>query len=155
MFQANPIAIPFAVSGAISGLLAIFAWRRRGLPMAPAFAVMMAGEAVWALVEALELVTVPMPVKRVFFELRVAGAVTAILAMVAFVLRYTGHSRWLVPRRFGAILRCRSCSFWWHGPTSGTPCTGMTTSRRWSAVIMSHGQCTGQVSGCISAIAIP
>jgi hypothetical protein len=87
MFQANPIAVPFAVSGAISLLLVVIAWRRRRLPMAPACAVMMAGEAAWALLEAVELVTVPMAVKRVFFELRVAGAVTAIVGMVAFVLR--------------------------------------------------------------------
>ena len=45
-FQANPEAIPFAVAAAVSGLLAIFAWLRRGPSMAQAFAVTMTGEAV-------------------------------------------------------------------------------------------------------------
>ena len=33
----------------------------------------------------------------------VAGAATMLLGMLAFVLRYTGHERWLAPRRFGII----------------------------------------------------
>ena len=103
-FQANPSAIPFILAAVVSGLLAVFAWRRRGLSMAPAFAVMMAGEeAAWAFVEALELIYVEMPAKRPFFELRVVGAVTAILGLLAVVLRYTGNAKWLRIRWFTAI----------------------------------------------------
>jgi PAS domain S-box-containing protein len=102
-FQPNPDAIPYAVAAIVSGLLAFFAWRRRGLPMAPAFAVMMTGEAAWALFEALELVFVELPAKQPFFELRVAGAVTAILGLLAVVLRYTGHVEWLRLPIFTAI----------------------------------------------------
>ena len=102
-FQANPDAIPFVVAAVVSGLLAVFAWRRRGLAMAPAFAVMMTGEAAWALFEALELVFVEIPAKQPFFELRVAGAVTAILGLLAVVLRYTGHVEWLKLPVFTAI----------------------------------------------------
>ena len=102
-FQPNPDAIPFAVAAVVSGLLAVFAWRRRGRPMAPAFAMMMSGEAVWALSEALELVFIEISAKRPFFELRVAGAVTAILGLLAVVLRYTGHTSWLRIPRFSAI----------------------------------------------------
>src|SRR5437667_10244752 len=101
--QPNPEAIPFGVAVAISGCLAVLAWRRRGMPVAPAFAVMMAGEAAWALFEALELIVVDLPVKRLCFALRVAGAAITILGVLAFVLRYTGRDRWLEPRRFGAI----------------------------------------------------
>ena len=102
-FQPNPSAIPFLVAAAVSGLLAVFAWRRRGLAMAPAFAVMMAGEAAWSLFEALELLFVEISAKEPFFELRVAGAVTAILGLLAVVLRYTGHIHWLRLPRFTAI----------------------------------------------------
>jgi PAS domain S-box-containing protein len=102
-FQANPAAIPFVVAAAVSGLIAIFAWRRRGLAMAPAFALMMTGEAAWAGFEALELVFVENAAKRPFYELRVAGAVTAILGLVAVVLRYTGRINWLGLSRFTAI----------------------------------------------------
>src|SRR5262245_22958959 len=102
-FQPNPEAIPFGVAVALSGCLAVLAWRRRGMPVAPAFAVMMGGEAAWALFEALELVIIDLPIKRLCFELRVAGAVTTILGLLAFVLGYTGWGRWLSPIRFGAI----------------------------------------------------
>ena len=102
-FQPNPEAIPFVVAAVVSGVLAIFAWRRRGLPIAPAFAVMMTGEAAWALFEALELVFVEIPAKKPFFELRNAGAVTAILGLLAVVLRYTGHVDWLKLPVFTAV----------------------------------------------------
>ena len=59
-------AIPFGVAAAVSITLAVFAWQRRSLPMAPAFFTLMAGEAAWALFEALELVVVEMPLKQVF-----------------------------------------------------------------------------------------
>src|SRR5437763_13692606 len=101
--QANPVAIPFGVAVAISGCLAVLAWRRRGMPVAPAFALMMAGEASWALFEALELVTVDLPIKRLWFAMRVAGATITILGLLAVVLRYTGRDPWPEPRRFGAI----------------------------------------------------
>jgi PAS domain S-box-containing protein len=102
-FQPNPDAIPYAVAAVVSGLLAVFAWRRRGRAMAPAFAVMMTGETAWALFEALELVVVEMSAKQPFFELRNAGAVTAILGLLAFVLRYTGHVEWLKLPVFTAV----------------------------------------------------
>jgi len=103
MFQNDPHALPFGVAAVISGILAAVTSRRRGLPMAPAFTVMMAGEAAWALFAGLELVLVDMEFKQVCFELRVGGAVTTVLGMLAFVLRYTGCTDWLKFRRFAAI----------------------------------------------------
>jgi signal transduction histidine kinase/CheY-like chemotaxis protein len=103
MFQADLRAIPFGVAAAISAALAVFGSRRRGLPMAPAFTVMMAGEAVWAFSEALELVLVDSELKRICNSIRVAGAVITVLGMLAFVLRYTGCTEWLSFRRFAPI----------------------------------------------------
>ncbi len=102
-FPFNPEAIPFLVAGAISAVLALFALRRLEMPRAPAFAAMMAGEMLWASAEAMELIVVPMPAKLMCINLRVLGAVTAILGMLAFVLHYTGRARWLEPGRFAAI----------------------------------------------------
>ncbi len=102
-FQLNPEAIPYAVAAVVSGLLAVFAWRRRGRALAPAFAVMMTGEAAWALFQGLELVVVEMAAKQPFYELRNAGAVTAILGLLAVVLRYTGHVEWLKLPVFTAV----------------------------------------------------
>ncbi len=103
LFQPNPEAIAFVVAALIAGGLAGFAWQRRRLPMAPPFATMMAGEAIWALFEAIELESADLPTKRVCYALRIAGTATAILGMLAFVLRWTGHVRWLARRRFGPI----------------------------------------------------
>jgi signal transduction histidine kinase/ActR/RegA family two-component response regulator len=73
------------------------------MPMAPAFATMMAGETAWALGAALEPIVVELSLKRVCIDLRILGTITAILGLMAFVLRYTGRFGWLKARRFGAI----------------------------------------------------
>ena len=102
-FQSIPEAIPIGIAAVFSIALVVLAWRRRAMPMAPAFATMMAGETVWALGAALEPVIVDLPIKRLCIDLRVLGTVTAILGLLAFVLRYTGLFRWLTTRRFAAI----------------------------------------------------
>jgi PAS domain S-box-containing protein len=101
--QGNPRAIPFLLAGGASAILTLFAWRRREMPRAPAFITMMAGETAWAFAEALELLVVPPTIQLLCIDLRVAGAVAAILGMLAFVLHYTGRDRWLAPRRFVPI----------------------------------------------------
>ena len=103
LLQCNPRAIPFALAGGTSAVLALFACRRRELPRGTAFVTMMAGETLWALAEALELIVVPFPLQLLCIDLRVAGAVTAILGMLGFVLHYTDRGRWLEPRRFAAL----------------------------------------------------
>jgi len=102
-FQSIPEAIPIGIAAVFSGALAVFAWRRRSMPMAPAFATMMAGETVWALGSALEPSIVELPIKRLCIDLRLLGTVTALLGLAAFVFRYTGLFRWLNASRFGAI----------------------------------------------------
>jgi PAS domain S-box-containing protein len=102
-FQSLPEAIPIGIAAVLSGTLTAFAWRHRAMPMAPAFATMMAGETAWAVGAALEPIIVELSVKRVCIDLRILGTITGILGLLAFVLRYTGHLRWLTARRFGAI----------------------------------------------------
>jgi PAS domain S-box-containing protein len=101
--QTNPQAVLFGAAAALAGGLAVFAWFRRRLPLAPAFAVMMTGEAVWALAEALEVVCAGLTAKSLCYDLRIAGTATAVLGLLALALRYTGSLRWLDWRRFGVI----------------------------------------------------
>ena len=123
-FQSIPEAIPIGIAAVFSGTLAVFAWSRRSMPMAPAFATMMAGETVWALGSALEPSIVELPIKRLCIDLRLLGTVTAMLGLVAFVFRYTGLFRWLKAYRFGAICaRHFPCSSW-PGQIPGTISTG-------------------------------
>ncbi len=103
MFQANPEAIPFFIATAISGALAVWAWMRSRTPQVTNFALVMAGEASWALFEALELVTTKLSIKYVWFEMRTAGAILTVLAVLALVLRFAGLSQWLRPIRLSLI----------------------------------------------------
>jgi len=102
-FQSIPEAIPIGVAAVFSTALAFFAWRRRAMLMAPAFATMMAGETAWALGAALEPIIVELPIKCLCIDLRILGTVTAILGLSAFVFRYTGLFWWLKTYRFAAI----------------------------------------------------
>jgi len=99
-FQGNLEAVPFGIAGAVALVLALLTWERWAIPRARTFAVMMFGEAIWAWAEALELLTVELPFKILWYEFRVVGAMVTILGLLAFVLVFTGRERWLVPRRF-------------------------------------------------------
>jgi PAS domain S-box-containing protein len=102
-YQSVPEAFPIGVAAGVSSVLAVIAWRRRAMPMAPAFATMMIGETLWALGAAIEPVVVELSIKRLFIDLRIFGTIIAVLGLLAFVLRFTGHERWLEPRRFAMI----------------------------------------------------
>jgi PAS domain S-box-containing protein len=102
-FQSVPEAFPIAVAAVFSSVLAVVAWRRRAMPMAPAFATMMAGETLWALGAALEPLVVELAIKRLLIDLRILGVFTAILGLLAFVLRFTGLQAWSRRPRFAAI----------------------------------------------------
>lgn len=97
-YQANPAALPFLSSAVISAGLALFAWRRRKIATAPAFAAMMAGQMAWALGVGLELLSVDLPTKILCLDLTIVGKVSVPVGLLVFVLRYTGHQRWLIRR---------------------------------------------------------
>ena len=92
-FQSVPEAIPAGIAAAFYSALAFFAWRRRAMLMAPSFATMMAGETAWAFGASLEPIVVHLPIKRLFIGLRLLGTLTAMLGLLAFVLRFTDRSR--------------------------------------------------------------
>jgi PAS domain S-box-containing protein len=102
-FQSIPDAFPIGIAAVFSCALVVFAWRRRAMPMASAFATMMAGETIWALGAALEPIIIELPIKRLCIDLRILGTITAILGLLAFVFRYTGMFRWLTTRQFAMI----------------------------------------------------
>ena len=93
-------------------------------PVARSFALMMAGEAAWALFEALELVVVDIETKKVCFMLRATGCVTLVLSLLATVLLYTGRAPWVKPARFSLVCARPFCCSGSPGPIPGTISTG-------------------------------
>jgi PAS domain S-box-containing protein len=73
------------------------------MALARTFAIMMAGETLWAAGAALEPSVVELSLKRLFLDVRLLGTFIAVLGLVAFVLRYTGLGHWLDVRRFGVV----------------------------------------------------
>jgi PAS domain S-box-containing protein len=101
--QGNPEAIPFLIAAAVATAIATLAWHRRSVPGGTALFIMMAGEAGWALCAAAELLIVNLPIKQLCFSLKAGAAILAILGLVTFVLRYTGHTGWLSSWIYGVI----------------------------------------------------
>jgi PAS domain S-box-containing protein len=99
-FQGNLEAVPFGVAGTIALVLALLTWDRTVVARARTFSVMMFGEALWSWGEALELLTVELPLKVLWYDVRVVGAMATILGLLAFVLVFTGRESWLASRRF-------------------------------------------------------
>jgi PAS domain S-box-containing protein len=89
-YQANPAALPVLNAALITAGLAFYAWRRRKIPTAIAFAAMMAGETAWALGVGLELLFADLPTKVRCLDLAIVGKNSVPVGLLAFVLSYTG-----------------------------------------------------------------
>ncbi len=96
--QNHPDAPLFIAASGVSALLAAFAWRRRRLPMAPAFAAMMLGQTAWALGSGLELLFADLPTKLLCLDLMNVGVATTPPSLLVFVLRFTARDHWISRR---------------------------------------------------------
>ncbi len=83
--------------------LALYSWKHRPVAGTVPFTILMLALAEWSLVYALRLSSVELQAKLLWARLRYLGIVTAPLAWLIFLMEYTGHERWLAPRR-SAIL---------------------------------------------------
>ena len=101
--QGNPEAIPFLIAAAVATAIATLAWHWRSVPGGTALFVMMVRGSGSALSTATELLIVDPPMKQLCFSLKAGAAVLAILGLMTFVLRYTGHTRWLSSRLYSVV----------------------------------------------------
>jgi signal transduction histidine kinase/CheY-like chemotaxis protein len=85
----------FIAASGVSALLAAFAWQRRRLPMAPAFAAMMLGQSAWAMGSGLELLFADLPAKLLCLDLMNVGVATTPPSLLLFVLGFTGRNHWI------------------------------------------------------------
>ncbi|HWE38611.1 MAG TPA: histidine kinase N-terminal 7TM domain-containing protein [Isosphaeraceae bacterium] len=103
-YQANPTALPFLNAAVISAGLAAYAWQRRRVATAPAFAAMMAGETAWALGMGIELLAADPRTKALGMDLTIVGKVIVPVGLLMFTLGYTGLQAWVTRRT--VVLTC-------------------------------------------------
>jgi PAS domain S-box-containing protein len=97
-WQSNPYTLTLFVAALISIWLMLVAWRRRSLPGATAFAVLMLAVADWSLSYAFELAVADVSAKTLWAKVEYIGIVTVPLAWFLFVLQYTRQDKWLTIR---------------------------------------------------------
>jgi PAS domain S-box-containing protein len=82
------------VAGAVlAGWMAVYAWQRRTIPGAAAFALMQAAAALWSAGNALQTCRSDLPSILFFANLAWTGAVIEVPACLALALQYTGSGR--------------------------------------------------------------
>jgi len=80
-------------------LLALFAWRRRHVPYAVPFMLLMLSVALWSLAYVFELVSPDLGIKVLWADIKYIGVVSVPLAWLFFVLMYTKREQWLAFRK--------------------------------------------------------
>lgn len=82
-----------------ASLAALFIWRRRSVPGAKYLFVLMIAMMWWATVNALEFLTIEIPVKIFWTKLSYLSIPNVAPLWFLFVMRYTQHDRWLNRKR--------------------------------------------------------
>src|SRR5689334_16480931 len=94
----TPYVIPLIIATIISAWLVLVAWRRRSVPGAIPFGLLMLGVGEWSLAYAVELGSAGLPAVLFWDNLTWLGGAIAPAAWLAFALQYTGRARWVTPR---------------------------------------------------------
>jgi PAS domain S-box-containing protein len=102
-WQFTPYVIPPILSTVVCIWLAIAAWRRRSMPGALPFALLMLGVAEWSLTYTLELGSPDLSAAVFWDNSTWLGVVIVPAAWLAFALQYTNRGHWLT-RRTVALL---------------------------------------------------
>lgn len=94
----TPYLLPMLAAALISTVLAIYAWRRRGVPGATAFFILAIALIMWSLGYALEIAGTDLTTKIFWGKVQYIGIIIVTLAWLAFSLQYTNHIEWLTRR---------------------------------------------------------
>ena len=87
--------VPCLMAGALTAGVALYVWRKRVIPGATALFILMIAATVWAVGNALEIMSSQLAYKLFWAKFQYVGVVTTPLACFAFVLQYSGQSKWL------------------------------------------------------------
>jgi signal transduction histidine kinase len=102
-WQSTPFILPLLLSGLLCGWVAYVAWRRRAVPGAGPFVVLMAALSGWALVNLVEKSLVNYDLRRAVSLLVYIFIVTVPGAWLVFAARFAREEKWL-PRRLVPLL---------------------------------------------------
>jgi len=83
------------LAGVLALCLAIYAWRRRAVPTAAVLGWLMLAVAEWCWGYAVELASMDLDVKILWAKIQYVGIVSVPILWLAFVICYTGRSRWI------------------------------------------------------------
>jgi diguanylate cyclase (GGDEF)-like protein/PAS domain S-box-containing protein len=101
----TPVVLPLLAATAINLAVARYAWVRRKLPGALAFAALMAGLAEWAMSYALVVAGTDLATKMFWYRVEYFGVVAVSLAWILFCVQYAGWGAALKPA-IVALLCC-------------------------------------------------
>lgn len=87
----------------VCGTVGVYAWRRRAMPAALPFAIVMAAVAWWSLTYGIELTTVTLSAQMFWTDVEYIGIVTIPVAWFVFCLQYAGYGTALTCRRLLAL----------------------------------------------------
>jgi signal transduction histidine kinase/CheY-like chemotaxis protein len=102
--QLNLLVLSYVASAAVSGLVALAAWRRRNTVGARELTLLMVAAGWWLLASAFEASSVELPGKIAWSVVAYPGIEAAPVAYLLFVLAWTRHDRWLTRARIALLL---------------------------------------------------
>ena len=98
-WQANQYAYLMLLTGLVSAVVAYLTWLRRPAPGSTGLVVVNAAGAIWAWTTALELFASTLAYAGLFHKLTFVAIELIGPALFVFAAEYTGHARWVTPRR--------------------------------------------------------
>jgi len=103
IWQSNQYAYLMLLAGFVSAVVAYLTWLRRPAPGSIALVVVNAAGAIWAWTTALELFASTLAYTSLFHKLTFVAIEAIGPALFVFAAEYTGHARWVTPRRLGLL----------------------------------------------------
>jgi len=96
--QFSPVVFLLLISGSVSAVLALIGWRNRAIPITRPFTLLMAAEAAWIFLYALELMSPDIPTSLLINDIEYPALLTVPVAWLFILLYFTGRDRYLTRR---------------------------------------------------------
>ena len=102
-WQYTPYVLPLVITAAISAGIALVVWRRRRVPGAVPFLLVMLAVVEWSLGNVLELGSTELAAKLFWANAEYLGIVILPVMWLAFALQYTRREKWLTRRNLALL----------------------------------------------------